>query len=355
MTGELIIGGGPIGLYLGSKTREATIIEQKKQVGSKIACSGLVSQEIKKHVKKKIIEESKINTIKETIVKGPRSETTIKTGTNYIFDNKTFEEKLYDEAIKHNEIKLGKKYLRSEKRKHHIKDIVTGKIIKINKDKILGIDGPQSKVAEQNGLSKRKNYMGYQVLIKIKKPIENKIIFYPHIKEYAWVIPEDPNTIRLGLTSKIGEGKKEFEWLKKQYPGRIIKNISGLIPKHEIFNKTHNEKAILIGDSAGHIKNTTGGGIIPGFKAVDNYLKHKEKYHESWKLQKELATHNLVHNLLRKNSEKDWEKIIQTAKKHEKEINEISRDELNKLFWKMIKEPEFVKIGLKNMLKILMK
>ncbi len=339
---ETIIGAGPTGLYLGSKIKNSTIVDRKEKIGKPIQCTGIVTNQIEKFLSKKELKKCTINKIKETEIIGPNTKIELKIGTNYILDNTLFEEILYDKALKNgNEILLNHSYLRSVKGKHEVKNNKTNKKFFIKSEKIIGADGPSSKVAKEFSLmKKRKQHLGIQVRMKINE--EEKIKFYPHIGKYAWYVPEEKGIARIGLTGT----KTEFNTFIKRFKGKIMEKQAGIIPIHKPFTKTKRKNVVLLGDAGGHIKNTTGGGIIPGLKAVENYLSDGKEYKS---LGKELYMHFLVHNTLNNATNKEWDKIIKASSK----INSLSkddRDNLLKMGPHMLKSKYLLKYSMKKFL-----
>lgn len=349
---NLIIGAGPIGLFLGSKIKNSTIIDSKIKISEKIRCTGVLTEEIKKILTQKELKKITLNEITQTTIIGPTKKLKTKIKKDFIIDNKEFENILYDKTLKNNnEIILNTNYIKSNSSKHTIKDRKTRKEKIIKNKKIIGIDGPNSLVAKQHNLNPiNKKYTGLQVRMKIKNQ-ENEIKFFPHIGVYAWYVPETENYARVGLTSKSKNGQQELKDFIKRFPGKIIEKQAGIIPLHRPFRKTENKNCVLLGDSAGQIKNTTGGGLISAMKSVENHLakqKGKTKPHKG--LRKELYSHFLVHNILKTLKQKEWDLIIEEMKKSPI-LSQKNRDDLLK--WGppfLLKKRNLRKIVLKKIL-----
>ncbi len=69
--GKLIVGGGPIGLFLGGEIEDGRIIDQKTTIGRPPRCTGIVTEEIKKLLTEKELRSIKENTITEKEIIGP--------------------------------------------------------------------------------------------------------------------------------------------------------------------------------------------------------------------------------------------------------------------------------------------
>jgi len=110
-----------------------------------------------------------------------------------------------------------------------------------------------------------------------------------------------------------------------------------------------------LGDAALQIKNTTGGGIIPGLKAAKalsdgpfNYKKNLRK------LNLELYVHYKLNRILKKYSDREWNGLLETlnTKKTKEILSKINRDSPIKLLTELsLNNPTLVGIGIKALLK----
>jgi digeranylgeranylglycerophospholipid reductase len=90
---------------------------------------------------------------------------------------------------------------------------------------------------------------------------------------FAWLVPISPSTARAGLMSRVKPGgylKKWLEHLKAQ--GRIapadVAISYGAIPLKPPA-RTYGERLLAVGDAAGQVKPTSGGGIYYGLLGAD--------------------------------------------------------------------------------------
>lgn len=347
-----IIGTGPIGLFLGTKIKDSLIIGNQTKIGLPVQCTGIVTKDIEKVVSKNMLKSVTLNKIEETQIMGPSKTTKLKIGENFIICNRSFSEKLYDEALKNNNtILINHMFKKNINNKINVRDIKNHKN-KIFKTKTLyGCDGPKSTVSKINNMMpNQKHLTGMQVTLKTNYH-ENIIKFYPHIGEYAWFCPESDSTARVGIAMSNANSKniKLFKTFLKKFKGKIIDTQGGLIPLHNPLSKTTKTnkflKIKLVGDSAGHIKNTTGGGIVPGMKACHN-LVSKNKLN----VKRELYLHYVAHNILKKCSNKEWDKIIESVNKNKNDFEKTDRDNLFRLAPKLILNKDITKIALKKII-----
>jgi len=83
---------------------------------------------------------------------------------------------------------------------------------------------------------------------------------------FAWVIPLSDNRARVGLACRGDEPRRRLEeFTKKRFdePTRLSVS-SGLIITCGPIPKTFSENFLVVGDAAGQVKPTTGGGVILG-------------------------------------------------------------------------------------------
>lgn len=351
---HLIVGGGPIGGYTASELNDATLIDQKTTIGTPVRCTGILTDDILKFMSEKELKNIRLNKITRTRVHGPNSSVTLSIGNNHIICNSSFEQQFIDKAEKNgNKILLKHKYIQSKGALHEIRDGETGKRKSIQSKHLLGCDGPTSQVNKIHRIQQqKKQYMGYQITLKVKEH-ENTIDFFPYIGAYAWYVPESDTIARVGLCAKDNP-KAIFEAFKKKFKGKQQGIQAGFIPYYKPFitntKKIKDVQVSLLGDSAPHIKNTTGGGIIPGIKAADHLIKSKTYSGTASSVQRELYSHFLVHNVLKQCNNKEWDSIIKAVKQHTKDLETINRDQLWKLFPRLIKNPSFISIGMKKFL-----
>ena len=328
-----IIGGGPVGGYVAAHTEDSMLIEKKKFFGSPVRCTGVLTTAIESSIPYNELKASILNTITETIVHVGTKHIQLPLSNNHIICNTTFEEQLIARAQdKGNTILSQHTYQGTSQGKHRLKDIRTGKQKEVRAPLLVGADGPQSYVNTSHNIhTNTQRYMGYQIRLKVPEH-DNKIHFYPNIGTYAWFVPETDNIVRLGVCSKKNP-QKIFQSFRKQFKGVEIDKQAGFIPIHKPLTRTikrgKHHKAILLGDAAGHVKNTTGGGIIPGIHAASQFTRDLERYKGTPPgLARELYGHFLVHNILKSCSEQEWHTIQDRALAHFSTLHRYSRDQI---------------------------
>ncbi|MBU1704379.1 MAG: NAD(P)/FAD-dependent oxidoreductase [Nanoarchaeota archaeon] len=323
-----IIGGGPIGCYLGyllaKHGKKVEIVEEHKVIGKPVSCTGLVTSKVFNYldVPNDIIQ----NRISKVRIYSP---------------NDFLELKLRKPDIVLNRGKFD--HYIAELAKKAGADIKLGVIWKDNKGKeiIIGADGPFSKVSEMIGNKKTGYMVGIQIRAELKN--DNAIEFYPYIGKFAWVVPENERIVKIGL---VGTYDEFLKFMRLKDNPKIIEYQSGIIPVYDRKKKIQKNRTYLVGDAAGHVKATTGGGIIPGLTAAESLckciIKNKNYRKSIWKLRLELWLHLRLSKMMDKFNDKDWDRLIKVFKKprNRKLIENIDRDNLFKIMIRLIKEPK---------------
>lgn len=380
-----VIGGGGAGLYFSQKYKqknleeEVIVIEEHKEIGKPIQCTGILTDDILKLMPKKDIEKVTLNKITKTTIHSPNNSVQIPISTNYIICNSSFIEQLHNKAEKQEvTIKNGYRYLNNKGSNIEVRNIDTKKIETIKDNALIGADGPGSLVARNNNLMQKRRFLtGVQARVRIKDFDKKNIDFYPYIGDYAWFTPESDEIARIGVAAEKN-AKQIFDDFIKKYPGKILEMQGGPIPLHkpgtrvqqaerrtqrtersknktEFSSQSSRFSVSLVGDSALQIKNTTGGGIIPGMKAAQVLAEDINKYPKKLgKLNRELYTHYTIHKILQKYTNKDWDQLIERTKNEnvQKIIRETNRDQALKLLLKLATTPSMIKEGLKAITKL---
>ncbi|MFX1419958.1 MAG: hypothetical protein ACFE9N_13650, partial [Promethearchaeota archaeon] len=376
-----IIGGSIAGNYLcfllSKINLKIVVIEEHEEVGLPLQCTGIISQKLSKLIDlPNNLTTNRINTAKFV---GP-SGASIKLSGNenpYIIDRIELD-RLFFNNIKGNEnisYLFGEKFKSFKYLKEDHQKIV---IVETSKRKLkarvlVGCDGPLSSVAR---ILKVKNKNLYAIQIRIKDHFnENEAVMFfdQRWKElFGWIVPEGKNVYRIGMACLKDVKKNFYVFLKrlKIKPEHKIDQQGGLIP-YGLMNKLAFENVLLLGDSAGQVKATTGGGIIMLLTAA-KYAAHciktcfkkskfsrgiiKKYYEKPCKsiIGKEIKTHYLIRAFLEKFDSNDFEKVFQIIKTSEIE-NLISfygdMDFPRALIFKIVKNPLFLPFLIKFLLK----
>jgi len=317
-----IIGAGPAGSYsaylLSKKGFDVKVYEEHKEIGLPIQCTGIVTSLLKKTIR--FDNGSIINEVDKVHIFSPDKrfiEIKLKE-KNIILDRHKFDNQIADMAKDEGtKFFTNHRFIENKKNIAFIKDKSNDKIKEVKFDHLIGADGPLSSVAKCNDMFyKREFWQGIQARVKIKN--ENIVEFYPYFGTYAWMVPEDEETARIGLVDKKYANTlfKNFLFkFKKIKKNDILEYQAGLIPRYDPNIKTQKDTIYIVGDAACQVKATTGGGIIQGLtaaKALSYSISDDKNYDKEWRklLGRELYIHLKARNMMDRFKQKDWNKLI---------------------------------------------
>lgn len=250
-----IVGAGPIGLFLAQhlKTFEVEIFEEHKEVGKPVQCAGLISRNVGEILK--IPHKSILNTVRGAKLISPGGEVIEldrEEDTAYVIDREIFDKEL----SKGLSIHYGKK----------VSDL------NFNSKFIIGADGPASSVAQLADFPALDD-----VIPAVQYEVENKNYHNDFVEMYfgnkiapgffIWIIPTGKN-LRIGIAAKENAKKYLDDFIQKKFGGpEIICRNYGAIPLK--WRKSFVKGNIaLVGDAAGQVKPSTGGGIYTGMRSA---------------------------------------------------------------------------------------
>jgi len=312
MYNVVVVGGGAIGLYLSRRFAErghsVLLLERQQKVGKK-PCSGLVSSEIFKFIKKE-----ECNFIENEFLKARlwiEEKFFDFNGRAFLLDRESLDKHLFKEAEKAGvKIRLTTEVTKIREKKSCV-EILLGAGETIKGEILAGCDGATSKVAANLALPGQENFLlgivCYQSEIKRRKQkvVSNfpELFFSKNFQGFfAWRIPRKKH-IEWGIA--LDPKKKPVKKLR-EFLGRKKVNIekieSALIPVSPR-KKTVTERCFLCGDAAGQVKPSTGGGLIYGLvsaeiasKVINPKSPNTLLYESQWrkKLRKEIFLGDLI-------------------------------------------------------------
>ena len=336
-----IIGGGPSGLFaaelLASKNKRVILFEEHQEIGKPVQCTGLVTDTIFElvNIPSRVIK-NRVNTAK---IFSKNYSLILKLRTNIVLERESFDRYMAERALKKGaKIRLNERVIKIKKLGQHYK-IFTTKSNYIAKV-VIGADGPLSLTAKDLGLYANKQFLkSKQVTAHFSN--DNSISFFLYPNSFGWIVPVNREMARIGVAT-IRNVNNMFDTLMQKVglrENRIVKQSGGLIPMFNIFGRRSKHNAYLIGDAAGFVKATTGGGIIPGLissKLCVEAIAKKKNYNLLWQkeLGVELTLHKLVHRIMENMTDNDLDKLLKIlTKKNAKTIlSNNSRDKLSKWF-----------------------
>jgi geranylgeranyl reductase family protein len=290
-----VVGAGPAGClaakYAAKNGAKTLIVEEHASIGSPVQCAGLLSTSAIRECE--VVPDSGFHPITGAFVYAPdRRRIRISGGEikAYVIDRRIFDRTLAENAIRSGanilmrtravgiDIGMG---TRGRGRRRILHVAIEGEADVIEADVIIGADGVQSRIARWAGLDTPDTILsGAQVstVYDFEDPRFVEIFAGSYAPGFfAWAIPYQ-GSARIGLAVRPGFGSgvvQESAWVhlkrliaehpvvsEKCNPG-IAGIALGGIPI-SVPPQTAADGVLIVGDAAGQVKPTSGGGVYPG-------------------------------------------------------------------------------------------
>ncbi|NMC58505.1 MAG: NAD(P)/FAD-dependent oxidoreductase [Candidatus Methanofastidiosa archaeon] len=343
-----VIGAGPSGLlasqYLTRAGYNVNIIEEHKNIGRPIACSGLIGSDYFKHFKEFNVSDSIKNRIDGARVYFGKDSFDLKRkGVSYVVDRELFDKSLSNGL----EVSLAEKYISFYRKEKYI-SIKTDKRM-IKSDLLIGADGPASKVRNQGFNFKLKHYKGYQVRVKADLDLDNFVEVHIQRPFFTWIIPETEGIFRIGTVSENPKETLSNFLKEKQIKEVPLEVQAGIIPIGS--GEIYRDRVFLLGDAACQVKPLSGGGVYYGALAAeclansivsDNYYNYCKECNQL--IGKEISKGLLFRKIYENLSEDEIKSVFDYIKSKKQILDEQgSFDQHYKTIVSLIKDPRIVK------------
>lgn len=229
---------------------------------------------------------------------------------------------------------------------------------------LVGADGAFSKVAQEAGWPNRPTVPLFQAIVELPKDMPSdatRVWFIPEETPFFyWLIPHSPTQGVLGL---IGEEGQEIRGslerfierrglVPSEFQSARIPLYTRWIPNHRKIGESH---VYLVGDAAAHVKVSTMGGIVTGFRGalgVAEAILNGGSSPEFRVLRWELDRHRLIRRVLHDFTQVDYARFLDMLNVPAKRLlSAVTRDEAGKLLWNVfLRQPRFLLLALRALL-----
>jgi geranylgeranyl reductase family protein len=343
----LIIGAGPVGSHVAWRLAglgyQVAVLEKNEGIGEHVCCTGIISRECGEvfdvpqacilqtaHSARLFAPSGEFLTIRKDEVQA------------YILDRAAFDLSLAEKAEKQ-----GAEYLlatcakdisiRDERAEVRVDQ--HGEALTLWGRVAIIASGFTSRLPQKLGLGGIKDFIiGAQTEMETNGISEVEVHFSQRIARgfFAWLVPLSRHRARAGLFSRESPGDCLREFLAqlvaqgKIFPAEYRITYDG-IPLRPL-PRTYGERVLVVGDAAGQVKPTTGGGIYYGllcadmaaetiheaFSANDFSRKKLADYEKAWKgkLGRELQIGYFARLLYNRLSDRQINKIFDIVREN---------------------------------------
>ncbi len=280
----VVIGSGSVGSYVAYKLAGmgygVAVLEQHKQVGDQICCTGIISQEcissftVDNSVVLRPVNSARLFSPSGRLLRLWREETQA-----YIIDRTAFDRVMANRAQgKGAEYRLNSLATDLAVRDSGvtIKATCQGERISLEARAVVIANGFGSQLAEGLGLGKTGDFViGVQVEVEATAVDEVEVYLGKEIAPgfFAWLVPTSPQRALVGLLARRNPGLYiERLMLSLRAQGKIasaeVEPTYRGIPLQPL-SRTYGDRLIVAGNAAGQVKPTTGGGIYFGLLCAE--------------------------------------------------------------------------------------
>lgn len=228
---------------------------------------------------------------------------------------------------------------------------------------VIAADGTQSAVARAAGWERQPTVPLVQAIVDLPKDCErstSRVWFRPQDSPYFyWLIPDSDTHGALGLIGEHGTPTREIldgfleekNFVVNEYQAARIPCYAGWINP---YRKLGGGEVYLVGDAAAHVKVSTVGGIVTGFRgarAVANSIAGRSRRKELAALRMELDLHLYLRRTLHCFTTEDYCELLNLLNSGVRDsLARFNRDQTPALFLRLARtQPRLMLLLLKGL------
>lgn len=283
----VVVGAGPVGStaarFAAMNGASVLLLEEHASIGAPVECTGLLSTRAVSECGINPSDEFVLNDVSGVFIYSPNGGCLPIDGGKtkaYAVSRKMFDRRLAAMATEAGvDILLRTKAIGLETGPTVQKLEVLHKGLRktITSSVVIGADGVQGKISKMAGLGNvEKVLSGIQVEAPYASKDDDFVELFlgsPAPGFFAWTVPLNDRISRIGLAVPAGAETPSVEYLNsllnsnphvsKRYGGGSLDLVIGGIPLGPL-KRTVSEGVMIVGDAAGQVKPTSGGGVYTG-------------------------------------------------------------------------------------------
>ncbi|KAF5414212.1 MAG: Digeranylgeranylglycerophospholipid reductase [Candidatus Methanogaster sp.] len=365
----VVVGAGPAGClaakYAAKNGAKTLLIEEHASIGSPVQCAGLLSTSAIRECE--VVLDSGFHPITGAFVYAPNGRRIRISGGEikaYVVDRRIFDRTLAENAIRSGADILMRtravgitidKEARGRGRRRILHVLIEGEPDVIEADVVIGADGIQSRIARWAGLDTPETVLsGAQVSTIYDFEDPRFVEIFPGSCApgfFAWAIPYH-GSARIGLAVRPISGSVPVAKSGVDLGPGVMQesawaHLKRLIAKHPVVSEkcdpgiagialggipisvpqqTAAEGLLIVGDAAGQVKPTSGGGVYPGAMCAkiagkvaadavlegDTSVRRLSEYDKLWKgrIGRELAIGRRINGWMARISDSEINRVI---------------------------------------------
>ncbi len=386
----VVIGAGPAGLLatneIARRGYTVSVLEEHEKIGEPDHCAGLLSTSGLKRLGIRLPSDIIQNTVDGARIYSPGGHSiTVERGKR---EANVIDRRLFDAWLASRASDSGAEIITQAKAQEFVRNNRRIRGIRVKNDKNSELNGKAFIIAEGSRcrlsgslnfpiVKKSSKYPAFQYEVSGLDIEENVVEMFYGKKIapgfFAWIIPLGDGRARIGLASH-NKSKTRLESLMNHHKiisnrmrgAKIERSLGGIVLIGMPITKMVIENAVVVGDAAGMVKATTGGGVILGGMTArvagritaeallneENMTQMLAQYDKRWRAMvfRELQMMNLAQRALSSLDDKGIDSIVKDATS--KGLLDVVRREgdmdlQGRVIARLLKDPRMILTGLR--------
>jgi digeranylgeranylglycerophospholipid reductase len=282
---SLIIGGGPIGsrtaYKLAAMGYKTAVLEKRDGIGQKPCCTGIVSQEciakfaIPSNVIHRLANGAKIFSPSGEFLRVSSSKPQAGILNRPDFD-RSMAEKAQSQGVEYY-LNCRAEHLSILPDRVKVETLTGGQSCYLEAKSIVLAVGFSSPLIKELGFGRVSYFVGgAQTEVRNNVVDEVEVYFDQEVAPgfFAWLVPKSPGCCLAGLLTRHSPGERLRNWISHLGAQGRVNSEKGFqiryggIPLRPL-PRSYGDRILVVGDAAGQVKPTTGGGIYFGLLCAD--------------------------------------------------------------------------------------